>query len=101
MAERLSDKHVLGMVLFVISATVFFMVLILAFVFYRNSPANAGGPTAFNSLDVPTTGFYTGCLTASSATFWLACDARHVQPSHGASMTRGLLHHRHGTDSDM
>ena len=72
MAEKLSDKHVLGMVLFVMSETVFFMVLILAFVFYRASPANAGGPTAFHSLDVPTTAFYTACLTASSVTFWLA-----------------------------
>ena len=72
MADKLSDKHVLGMVLFVMSETVFFMVLILAFVFYRDSPANVGGPTAFNSLDVPTTALYTACLTASSVTFWLA-----------------------------
>ena len=72
MADKLSDKHVLGMVLFVMSETVFFMVLILAFVFYRDSPANAGGPTAFNSLDVPTTAIFTACLTASSLTFWLA-----------------------------
>src|SRR5918912_397121 len=57
MADKLSDKHVLGMVLFVMSETVFFMVLILAFVFYRNSPANA-----------------------SSATFWLA--GRHHRRGH-------------------
>ena len=80
MAEKLSDKHVLGMVLFVMSETVFFMVLILAFVFYRASPANAGGPTAFNSLDVATTAFYTACLTASSVTFWLA--GRHHKRGH-------------------
>src|SRR6266487_2148302 len=72
MAEKLSDKHILGMVLFVTSETVFFMLLILAFVFYRESPANIGGPTAFNSLDVATTAIYTACLTASSVTFWLA-----------------------------
>jgi heme/copper-type cytochrome/quinol oxidase subunit 3 len=80
MAEKLSDKHVLGMVLFVMSETVFFMLLILAFVFYRASPANAGGPTAFNSLDVPITGIYTACLTASSVTFWLA--GRHHRRGH-------------------
>ncbi len=68
----MSDKHVMGMSLFVASEFVFFAVLILAFVFYRQSPANIGGLTAFNSLDVPTTGFYTACLTASSVTFWLA-----------------------------
>jgi cytochrome c oxidase subunit 3 len=68
----MSDKHILGMTLFVIGETVFFMVLIVAFVFYRQSPFNAGGPTDFNSLDVPTTGIYTACLTGSSLTFWLA-----------------------------
>src|SRR5438067_2976659 len=80
MADKLSDKHILGMVLFVTSETVFFMLLILAFVFYRNSPANAGGPTDFNSLDVATTGIYTACLTGSSVTFWLA--GRHHKRGH-------------------
>ena len=80
MADKLSDKHVLGMVLFVTSETVFFMLLILAFVFYRNSPANGGGPTAFNSLDVARTAIYTACLTGSSVTFWLA--GRHHKRGH-------------------
>lgn len=68
----MSDKHRMGMTLFVISEFVFFTVLILAFVFYRNSPANHGGPTDFNSLDVHQTAVYTACLTGSSFTFWFA-----------------------------
>jgi hypothetical protein len=35
MADKLSDKHVLGMILFVMSETVF----------YRQSPTVVGGPT--------------------------------------------------------
>ena len=89
MAEKLSDKHVLGMVLFVTSETVFFMVLILAFVFYRDSPANVGGPSDFNSLDVATTAFYTACLTASSVTFWLA--GRHHRRGHRGRWHTWLL----------
>lgn len=69
---KLSDKHIMGMTLFVISEFVFFTILILAFVYYRNSPANHGGPTVFNSLDVAMTAVYTACLTGSSVTFWLA-----------------------------
>ena len=69
---QLSDKHIMGMTLFVVSEFVFFTVLILAFVFYRDSPANHGGPTDFNSLDVAMTAVYTACLTGSSITFWLA-----------------------------
>ncbi len=42
----MADKHRLGMLLFLASEAVFFTVLILAFVFYRGSPANAGGPSA-------------------------------------------------------
>ena len=68
----MSDKHKMGMLLFITSEAVFFTILILAFVFYRDSPANHGGPTVFNSLDVPTTAIYTACLTGSSFTFWLA-----------------------------
>ena len=76
----MSDKHIVGMTLFVISETVFFTVLIMAFVFYRQSPANAGGPTDFNSLDVAVTGIYTACLTGSSLTYWLA--ERHHRRGH-------------------
>jgi heme/copper-type cytochrome/quinol oxidase subunit 3 len=78
----MSDKHVVGMTLFVIGETIFFTVLIMAFVFYRQSPFTAGGPTDFNILppELPTTGFFTACLTGSSLTFWLA--ERHHRRGH-------------------
>lgn len=66
------DKYRLGMMLFIASETVFFAVLILAFVFYRSSPAAAHGPNNFNALDVGRTAVFTVCLYASSFTIWLA-----------------------------
>jgi len=62
----------LGVLLLIGSESVFFLLLILGFVFYRNSPANAGGPTPFNTLDVSTTGVYSVFLYLSSVTIWLA-----------------------------
>lgn len=66
------DKYRLGMIVFLASESVFFIILILTFVFYRNSPANRGGPTPFNSLDVGRTSIFTACLLSSSLTIWLA-----------------------------
>jgi cytochrome c oxidase subunit 3 len=68
----MGNKSILGMALFVASEAVFFAVLILAFVFYRASPANRGLPNDFNSLDVGITAIYSACLYASSLTNWLA-----------------------------
>lgn len=68
----LSDKYRLGMFTFLASEAVFFIVLILAYVFYHNSPANAGGPSPYTSLDVGRTSIFTACLWASSVTMWLA-----------------------------
>jgi len=62
----------LGVLLLIGSESVFFLLLILAYVFYRNSPANAGGPTPFNTVDVATTGVYSVFLYLSSLTIWLA-----------------------------
>ncbi|GAC1427504.1 MAG: heme-copper oxidase subunit III [Chloroflexota bacterium] len=68
----LNDKYRLAMIVFLASEAVFFIILIRAYVFYRNSPANAGGPTPFNSLDVGRTGIFTACLWSSSVTIWMA-----------------------------
>lgn len=67
----MSTKTTLGMALFVASETVFFTVLILTFVFYRDSPYNKGLPNDFNSLDVALTAVFSVCLYASSLTNWL------------------------------
>jgi len=66
------DKYRLGMMLFIASEAVFFTVLILAFVFYRDSPAAAHGPNDFNALDVGRTAIFTVCLYASSFTIILS-----------------------------
>lgn len=62
----------MGVLLLIASESVFFLLLILAYVFYRSSPANRGGPTPFNALDVEKTGIYSVCLYLSSLTVWLA-----------------------------
>lgn len=67
-----SDKYRLGMMLFIVSEAVFFTILILAFVFYRDSPAIAHGPNDFNSLDVGRVAIFTACLYASSFTIWFS-----------------------------
>lgn len=60
----------LGMLLFVASEGVFFLLLILAYVMYHREQGN--GPTAAGSLDVLRTGVFSVFLLASSATMALA-----------------------------
>lgn len=65
-----TDKSKLCMGLFLASESVFFILLILAYVYYRG--AISSGPNASNSLDPPVTLIYTLCLIASSGTLWIA-----------------------------
>ncbi len=69
---RETPRAKMGVLLLIASESVFFLLLILAYVFYRNSPGNRGGPTPFNTLDVLKTGIYSVCLYLSSLTVWLA-----------------------------
>jgi len=69
---RETPRATMGVLLLIASESVFFLLLILAYVFYRNSPGNRGGPTPFNTLDVLKTGIYSVCLYLSSLTVWLA-----------------------------
>ena len=62
------DATQLGMLLFLASESVFFLVLILGFVFFR-STANFAGAEQLNVLK---TGVFSLCLFSSSATIWLA-----------------------------
>ncbi len=64
-----------GMLLFLVTEVVFFAMLILAFIYYRNSPANTGGPTPYNALDVGRTAIFTASLLSSSLTIWLSVSA--------------------------
>ena len=64
------DRNKLGMLLFVASESVFFMLLIGAYVSFRSTGGT--GPTAANSLDPIKTGIFSVCLFSSSLTMWLA-----------------------------
>ena len=68
--ELLHKKAVLGTLLFIGSESIFFAMLVAAYVFYTGSSPN--GPNAREVLDPLKTGFYTACLWSSSITVWLA-----------------------------
>lgn len=60
------SKTRLGMILFIVSEAVFFLLLILAYVSYHREQGN--GPTAASSLDPIKTGIFSLFLFSSSAT---------------------------------
>lgn len=67
--ERI-ENNTLGMALFLVNEAVFFALLIIAYITYRNSVTN--GPNAANSLDPLFTFIFTIALLASSFTVWRA-----------------------------
>ncbi|HEY1718023.1 MAG TPA: cytochrome c oxidase subunit I [Verrucomicrobiae bacterium] len=69
-AEMNLEKNRVGMVSFLISESFFFVMLILAYLFYNSRAMN--GPTPASMLNPQRTGIFTLCLLASSVTFWLA-----------------------------
>jgi cytochrome c oxidase subunit 1/cytochrome c oxidase subunit I+III len=64
------EKNRAGMIIFLISEGCFFLMLILAYLYYNNRIMN--GPTPGSTLNPQKTGIYTLCLLASSLTIWLA-----------------------------
>jgi len=64
------EKNRVGMVTFLVSESCFFLMLILAWLFY-NSQAMTG-PSPASTLDAHKTGLFTICLLASSLTILLA-----------------------------
>jgi len=64
------EKNRVGIVSFLITESVFFLMLILAYLYYNNHDMN--GPTPTSMLNPQRTGIYTLCLLASSFTIWLA-----------------------------
>jgi cytochrome c oxidase subunit 1/cytochrome c oxidase subunit I+III len=71
------EKNRAAMTVFIVSEAMFFLMLILAFVYYNATPGP--GPTAAGSLNLPRTAFFTACLLASSVTLWRAekgCERR-------------------------
>ncbi len=64
------EKNQTGMASFLISEGMFFLMLILAYLFYNNRAMS--GPTPADTLNPQRAGIYTLCLMASSLTLWLA-----------------------------
>jgi heme/copper-type cytochrome/quinol oxidase subunit 3 len=64
------EKHKLAMVLFILSESAFFALLILAYAYFRTLPEN--GPRPEGSLSPLVTGLFSLCLFASSYTVWQA-----------------------------
>ena len=64
------ERNKMGMILFLLSEAVFFLLLILAYAFYHTS---AGlGTKAANALDVVRSGLFSVALLSSSVTLWQA-----------------------------
>jgi len=68
-------KSRLGMILFVVSEGVFFLLLVLAYVNYHREQGN--GPSAATTLDTARTGVFSGFLLASSGTMAFAVRGFH------------------------
>ena len=64
-------KQKLCMLLFLSSEAVFFLLLLLSFVYFRQSPLNPHGATV-KVVDTARTSIFTVCLLSSSLTVWLA-----------------------------
>ena len=62
------NKIRLAMLLFVASESVFFILLIIAYVIYHATTPSAAD--AFRYLDIPRTTVFTACLISSSFTMW-------------------------------
>jgi len=69
------EKNKLFMMFFLASESMFFIVLILTYAYYRSTAAvgfeSTGGPTALTSLNPIRTGIFTLVLILSSFTVWL------------------------------
>jgi heme/copper-type cytochrome/quinol oxidase subunit 3 len=64
------ERNKLGMILFLLSEAVFFLLLILAYTFYHTT--GALGATAANALNVVKSALFSVALLSSSATLWQA-----------------------------
>jgi heme/copper-type cytochrome/quinol oxidase subunit 3 len=69
--ESTFDKGAIAVWAFIASEAGFFLILIVAYVFFNLVPSGQG-PTAASVLDVKKTAVFTACLFASSGTLWIA-----------------------------
>jgi heme/copper-type cytochrome/quinol oxidase subunit 1 len=80
------EKNRVGMVALIMTESAFFLMLVLAYLFYNSRPMNGPAPAAV--LHPWTALFHTFCLMASSLTLWLA--ERKLRASNGLAF-RWLL----------
>jgi cytochrome c oxidase subunit 1/cytochrome c oxidase subunit I+III len=67
---RRPDRAIVAMASFIASESVFFILLIIAYVFF--TAITHGGPSPQKSLNLPRTAVFTALLLASSVTIWRA-----------------------------
>jgi cytochrome c oxidase subunit I+III len=84
-AEKSFDKSVVAVWSFIASEAAFFLILVIAYVFFNLAGGGAAtGPSASSVLDVRRTGIFTGCLFASSLTLWMS-EKNLEREAHGAA----------------
>jgi cytochrome c oxidase subunit I+III len=85
--ERTFDKSAVAVWAFIASESGFFLILIIAYVFFNFHVTT--GPSAATMLDVGKTGGFTACLFASSLTLWLS--ERCLEKKQHDAATRWLI----------
>jgi heme/copper-type cytochrome/quinol oxidase subunit 3 len=75
------ERAKIGVGLFILSDVGFFLLLIIAYVYYHGNPG--AGPTAATALNVTRTGLFSLALFASSATIWMSSRAARSGDSRG------------------
>jgi cytochrome c oxidase subunit I len=90
--ERALDKGAVAVWSFIASETGFFLILVVAYVFFnfRAAGAATSAPSAANELDVARTAEFTACLFASSVTLWISEKRLDRKDTTGATLWLGL-----------
>jgi heme/copper-type cytochrome/quinol oxidase subunit 3 len=78
------ERNKLAVGLFILSEANFFLLLVIAYVYYHAYPG--AGPTAATALNPVRTGMFSLALFASSATIWMASRASRRPDSRGFMM---------------
>ena len=78
------ERNKMGMLLFIVSEAVFFILLISTYIFYHRQGGE--GPTAANSLDLVKTSIFTAALLASSVTMHFAVTSAKARKRRGLGL---------------
>jgi heme/copper-type cytochrome/quinol oxidase subunit 3 len=85
----MKDRNRMGMMLFLASESVFFLILILAFIYYRSLWNQNSGPNPANQLNLLTTGLFSIALLSSSGAILFA--EKRLATKNYREFTLGLL----------